>query len=116
MKKFVTCLGGLLAGILNGMLGAGGGMIIVPILTKLGLEQQNAHATSVCIIMPICIVSAITYLYSGHVSFFDASPYLIWGIVGAILGTWILQKISPKLLRRIFGGLMIWAAIRMVLK
>lgn len=52
MKKKLFSLWGTLAGFLNGMLGAGGGMVVVPIL-KTRLSEKQAHATSVAVILPI---------------------------------------------------------------
>lgn len=113
-KTWIASLGGLFAGALNGLLGAGGGMIIVPVLGKTGLEPKKAHATSVCIILPICIVSSILYLTSGRVQISDATPYLLWGVLGSIIGSFLLTKINDVWLKRIFGALMIWAAVRML--
>lgn len=116
MKKVYLYIGGLLAGTLNGMLGAGGGMIIVPMLTSSGLSQRKAHATSVCIILPICVFSALNYIMNGYTTIQDALPYVFWGIPGSLIGTWILPKINQKLLKKVFGVLMIWASYRMVCK
>ena len=116
MKFTLSAIVGLVAGTLNGLLGAGGGMVVVPALSKSGLEQQKAHATSICVILPICIVSSALYLSSGRVTLLDAVPYLGWGILGAAIGTIILQKIHPNLLRKMFAILMIWAAYRMVFR
>ncbi len=115
-KKWIASLGGLLAGTFNGLLGAGGGMIIVPVLGKTGLKPRKAHATSVCVILPICIVSSILYLTSGRVQISDAAPYLLWGAVGSVVGSILLTKINDVWLKRIFGVLMIWAAFRMLIR
>lgn len=101
---------------LNGLLGAGGGMILVPMLLKSGIDRKKAHATSVCIILPICIFSAVLYLYSGSVSLSDSYPYLAWGVVGALIGSWILPKINQNLLKKIFSLLMLWAGYRMLFR
>lgn len=114
MKKTLSYFSGFFAGIVNGFLGAGGGMIIVPMLVKSGLDRKQAHATSVCIILPICIFSAYMYISSGKVTINDALPYLIWGVLGSIIGSIILPKINQNLLRKIFGILLIWASYRMV--
>lgn len=114
MKKRFAYISGFIAGILNGFLGAGGGMVLVPMLLKSGLDRRSAHATSVCIIFTICIFSAFMYISSGKVSISDATPYLLWGIIGAIIGSLVLPKINQNLLRKIFGVLLIWAAYRMV--
>lgn len=116
MKKFLPPISGLIAGLINGLLGAGGGMIIVPMLLKSGLSRKQAHATSVCIILPICIFSSIIYLINGRVILNDVLPYMVWGILGSITGALVLAKINQNLLRRIFGLLIIWAAIRLLIR
>ena len=115
MKKKFTALGGFAAGIVNGLLGAGGGMIVVPMLEKSGLDSVKSHATSVAVIFPICVLSAALYLIRGSVSIGQTLPYLPWMVVGSVLGAWVLPKFNKTLLRRIFGILMIWAAVRMLL-
>lgn len=116
LKKKLYPIFGLAAGMINGLLGAGGGMLIVPILKKYGLDQRSTHATSVCVILPICILSSIIYLCKGIVTLDDAYPYLPFSIIGAIIGSFILSKINQNLLRKIFGGFMLWAAIQLLFK
>ena len=114
LKKIFTALGGFCAGIANGLLGAGGGMIVVPMLKKSGISIVQSHATSVAIILPICVLSAALYLTRGSVTIGQALPYLPWMLAGSVIGAWALPKLNKSLLRRIFGGLMIWAAWRML--
>lgn len=116
MKKIIGVIGGFIAGLVNGLLGAGGGMILVPMLSKAGLETKKTHANSIAVILPISILSSIMYINSGRVALSDATPYLIWGVMGSILGAFILTKINDIWLKRIFGILMVWAAVRMLLK
>ncbi len=115
-KRWYFIFLGLVAGILNGLFGAGGGVAVVPMLEKAGIEPKKAHATSISIILPLSILSGIFYLISGHISFETALPYLPLGIVGALMGGWLLQKISNDLLRRIFGIIIIISAVRIFLK
>ncbi len=113
MKKSLFSLWGIVAGFLNGLLGAGGGMAVVPILqTKTDIKKS--HATCVAIILPMCIVSVIVYLIGGTVHFSDAAPFLIWGAVGAFIGTFFLSKFKPIIIRKIFACLMLWAAYRLL--
>ena len=63
-NRILAAVGGFFAGALNGLLGAGGGMVVVPLLDKAGLPPKKSHATSVCVILPICIFSAVLYLQS----------------------------------------------------
>ena len=112
LKNTLSAVGGFLSGAVNGLLGAGGGMIAVPMLAKSGLEAKKSHATSVAVILP----SSILYLTDGRVTLGDAAPYLLWGALGSIIGSWLLTKIKDVWLHRIFGVLMLWAAVRMLFR
>ncbi len=116
MKKLFLYILGLVTGIINGLFGSGGGMIVVPLLEKAEIEPHKAHATSIAIILPLSIVTTILYLNSGNFQFSDALKFIPGGIAGAILGCLILRKIPTKLLKRVFGALMIFAGVRMLLR
>ena len=107
---------GTLIGIINGLLGAGGGMLAVPLLTKFGLDEKRSHATSIAVILPLSAVSAAAYFIKGNIKFTEAGVYLLPGAVGAIIGAWLLGKIPDKWLRRIFGAFMVWAGIRIFMR
>lgn len=107
---------GTIIGLLNGILGAGGGIIAVPLLKKIGLSQKESHANAIAIILPISIISACFYLYNNNVTINQALIYIPTGILGTVIGTYLLKKISPNWLKRIFGVLMIYAGIRLLVK
>lgn len=113
LKKF---LGGIIIGTLNGMFGAGGGIVAVPMLRKSGIKDKGAHASSIAVILPISLVSLGMYLLNGRVDLSDGLPFVLPGIVGAVTGTFILSKIPKKWLHRVFGALIIYAGIRLILK
>lgn len=115
IKNICMALIGFFGGILNGLLGAGGGMIVVPLLNKLKIPQQKCHATSILIIWSLCFVSVALYLFFGRVNFVDALIYIPGGLVGAALGAALLTKISPRILKLAFGAFMIYSAIRLLL-
>lgn len=115
-KNLLTCLSGIAIGVVNGLLGAGGGMIAVPLLKKLGFSQKQAHANAIAVILPITVLSAILYLVKDYVAFKDAFVYMPSGLLGALLGTYILKKISPSWLKRIFGIFMVYAGVRLLMK
>lgn len=115
-SKIFTYLSGILIGAVNGLFGAGGGIIAVPILEKAGLSKKQSHANAVAVILPVSIFSGILYLLEGKVRFSDASPYILWGLIGSVLGTLLLKKISPVWLKRIFGVFVIYAGVRMLLR
>ena len=115
-RTFKISLSGIVVGIVNGMLGAGGGMVAVPLLRNSGMEQKEAHANAVAVILPISVVSAVIYLINGDVCLTDAVGFMPAGVAGSVVATLLLKKISPKYLKIIFGGFMIWAGIRMLIK
>lgn len=113
VKKTHSIIGGLVTGLFNGLLGAGGGMLAIPFLSK-ALEPKKAHATCVAIILPLCVASAIGYLFRGSVTFSDAMLYIPGGVVGALIGTFFLQKLSNNFIKKLFAIFMLWAGIRMI--
>lgn len=115
-KNAVFALWGTLIGFINGMLGAGGGMVAVPALKKCGLKPKEAHSNAVAIILPITAVSAVMYIIRGNVQLSDAYIYLPTGVIGSFIGTRIIQKISALWLNGIFGGFMIYAGVRLLVK
>ena len=112
MKKYLVHITGFLTGLINGLFGAGGGIIAVPLLKKSGLEQKHAHATSIAVTLPLSILSVCLYVSSSKTDLMKAISFMPGGVLGAIAGAFIIRKISPSLLKRIFGGVVIFAAIR----
>ena len=115
-KLLKKCIGGFLIGTVNGLFGAGGGIVAVPMLRAFGVSDKSAHASSVALILPLSAVSFLLYLSDGRVSLTDGLPYLLPGVAGAIIGTVLLSKIPAKWMHRVFGCLVIFAGVRMMLK
>jgi len=107
---------GVIIGAVNGLFGAGGGMIAVPILKRGGLSQNEAHENAVAVILPITVISAVIYCLKGYVKMTDALPFIPLGLVGSFIGSKIIRKISPKILKGIFSAFMIYAGIRLIVK
>lgn len=108
---------GLVTGFINGIFGSGGGMIIVPALVFLmDVEEHKAHATAISIILPLSIISTILYLREDIVQLNIVLDIALGGIIGSFIGAKFLKKIPSHLLRKIFGGIIIFTAIRMILK
>lgn len=105
---------GTIIGIINGLFGAGGGMIAVPLLKGLGLDQNSAHRNAIAVILPLTVLSAFLYLSKGFVNINDSLIFIPTGLIGAFIGSRILSKISPKILKGIFGGFMIYAGINLL--
>lgn len=108
-----TALAGALAGAVNGLFGAGGGMVLVPLLTCLAkLPEQSVFPASVSIILPICLVSLVITYSTGSIAWKEALPWLLGSAVGGVLaGIWG-KKIPVKWLHRGLGVLILWGGIR----
>ncbi|MBR5246376.1 MAG: sulfite exporter TauE/SafE family protein [Clostridia bacterium] len=113
VKKFFY---GYLIGGVNILLGAGGGMLTVPLYKKMGMTQKEAQINAVATILPISTVSAFIYIYNGDVKISDAYIYLIPGLIGSVLGTFFIKKISNNILTIIFSVFIIWAGVRLLFK
>ena len=115
-KNFVKIILGFFIGLINGFLGAGGGNIAVPALKSAGLRGKQTHQNAVAVILPLTAFSAAAYLLKGSVSLADALPFIPSGLVGAVVGTFVMKKIKSVWLSRIFGGFMIFSGVRMIFK
>lgn len=91
-------------------------MLAVPMLKKTGLDQKQAHKNAVAVILPITVLSAVLYILKDYVALKNALPYIPAGLIGAALGTFIISKISPIWLKRIFGAFMVYAGVRLLIK
>ena len=114
--NFKALLLGVAVGLVNGIFGAGGGMLAVPILKRNGLEQKVAHANAVAVILPITIISAALYLIKGNVTLSDSFAYIPTGLAGSVIATFLLQKFSNTLLQKMFSGFMIYAGVRLLMR
>lgn len=111
-----AALAGALAGLVNGFFGGGGGMVLVPMLTgRCHLPQRTAFATSVAIILPLCLLSAGIYLFRGQLDFSLALPYLLGGVIGGFLGGRWFRRLNMDWLRRGFALLILFGGVRSLL-
>ncbi len=117
MDNILLCLIlGLIAGIVSGITGIGGGIIILPALIFLfGLSQHQAQGTTLALLVPpIDILAAWTYYKQGYVDFKIAGLLCLGLILGGWLGAKIGTGLSNVILARIFGVLLLVSAIRVL--
>lgn len=108
---------GAAAGVLNGLLGAGGGLVVVPMLLALSINPQKAHATSIAIILPLSLFSIAISLISGaYVDWLMLLKLIPAGLIGAAVGGMLLPKIKGIWLTKIFGAIMIYSGLRILLR
>lgn len=113
--KLKSLTAGALAGLVNGLMGAGGGTVAAPLYMRwLKLEDKKALATTVMTIFPLCALSAAVYALGGKLSLQNAWPYLAGGLAGGILGGLLFKKTPAMWLRRGFGALLVLGGLRML--
>ncbi|MHB1001520.1 MAG: sulfite exporter TauE/SafE family protein [Armatimonadota bacterium] len=116
LRIIIVILIGFGISILSGLLGIGGGILMVPALIYLlGLNQHKAHGTSLAVISPIVLLTAIYYASHGEVNWLIALELAAGGIIGAGMGARLCQKLSADKLRKYFGLFILLMGIRMLL-
>ena len=107
---------GLVAGILSGLIGIGGGIIIVPALIFLfGLTQQQAQGTTLALLVPpIGLLAAWTYYQKGLVDIRIAAFVCAGFVLGGLLGAKFAVSLSNEVLQKIFGIVLLLISIRMI--
>jgi uncharacterized membrane protein YfcA len=107
---------GLLAGFISGGLGVGGGIIIVPALVFiLGFTQHEAQGISLGIMLaPIGLIAFLNYHKEGYTNLRYSLLILAAFFIGSYLGSKLALQIPAASLKKIFGGLVLIAGIRMI--
>jgi uncharacterized protein len=107
---------GLISGMLAGVFGVGGAIIVIPALVFiLGLTQHQAQGTSLAfMIPPVGILAAWNYWKAGQVNWKFALVLSLTFVIGAYLGSTISINIPDRLLRKFFGLLMFFIALKMI--
>ncbi|MGH7655551.1 MAG: TSUP family transporter [Gemmatimonadaceae bacterium] len=106
---------GLLAGMLAGIFGIGGGILIVPALVFFGkMTQRAAMGTSLgAMLLPVGALGVYAYWRSGDVNI-RAVPWIALGMfVGAYAGAVLAESVSESSLRRAFAVLLVLVAGRL---
>ncbi len=115
-------------GLISGLLGAGGGFISVPFMTRHGVPLHQAVGTSAALGFPIAVFNVCGYLFSGAAV--AGRPEYSWGylwlpalasvaccsVLTAPLGARVAHKLPVKQLKRIFAALLMCLALYMLYK
>ena len=110
---------GLLAGVLSGLVGVGGGIIMVPLFVLvLGLTQHNAQGLSLAVMLPpVTFLAVYNYHTSGEGGNIDwrvALTVSLLFIIGGFLGSKLALQIDQRILKKIFGVFMLLIAIKLI--
>jgi len=108
---------GFAGGIASGLLGIGGAVIMIPALIFFaGYDQLTAQGTTLlAMIPPIGILAALEYYKAGHAEIKTAAIIAACFIIGAYLGSKIALNLNPQLLKKIFGFLLLYISIKIII-
>ena len=114
MKQYIPyTLAGIAAGSITGLFGAGGGMVLVPLLCLLtDIEEESIFPASICVILPICLACLFLRSVGMPLPWTEALPYLVGSALGGILTGIFGKKIPAKWLHRLLGAMILWGGIR----
>lgn len=108
----IEILTGFISGIISGT-GMGGGTILILCLSIfLGIDQKVAQATNLIFFIPTSIAAIYVNIKEKNINNKIAKTIMLWGIIGAIIGAFIAQKMDVKILKKLFGFFLSIIAIR----
>lgn len=120
--KNVALLGlsGLAAGLVNGLLGAGGGIVAVwglgRVLATHMPDRKDAFANALLVMLPLTAISLVGYAARGLLAQVNTASLLLPALAGGFGGALILDHINVRWLKIIFAGLVIYSGFFMLLK
>ncbi len=122
LKNFLVLgIAGALAGFFNGLLGAGGGIILVLFLSKLTQgdteSRRSVYANALCVMLPLSLLTLSRY--GGPVRFSELalSPSFVLGAaLGGVLGGLLLGKIGGSAAKKLFAVLTVISGILMIVR
>jgi len=118
--KLILSSASVMAGIVNGFIGTGGGIILYFTLkllnkNKTADEMKYIMAMIVASVIPMSIISALIYMLKGTLVYGKLAVYLPAALIGGITGAFLLDKLKFKIIKKIFAVLIIYAGVRMIL-
>lgn len=110
----LLCIG-LLAGILSGLVGVGGGIIMIPLLVMMGMSQHQSQGTSLAVLaVPVTAIAAFNYYKEGYVDWKYAAVIAIFFVIGGFIGSKFAVQIDQKILKKIFGIILLFVAGKLI--
>lgn len=119
-SKYFLMLSGALCGLLNGLLGAGGGIVALWSLSKALGEQvedgRDLFANALCVTLPISAVSCLVYALRGSLSTDGIGLYILPAILGGAAGGALLGKLRLGAVRTLFSVLVVVSGILLIIR
>lgn len=106
---------GIVAGFINGFFGAGGGLLLVPMIKFVQKEDSKvAHATTLVCVLFMCVVSSILYIVKSQVDYQIFLFCAIGSVAGSLIGTKLLKKLKNKIIDLVFSLVLVVAGVLMI--
>ncbi len=117
----------VVVGLCAGLLGVGGGVLIIPVLTAFGISMHKAAGVSASLIVPVALIGALNFMLLGvrdHVHFMHSTGYLYWpailltvigGAIFAPLGTALGARFHHEVLKKIYAVLLFLIGLHFLL-
>jgi uncharacterized membrane protein YfcA len=107
---------GLVAGVLSGLVGVGGGIIMVPaFVLLLGFTQKQAQGTSLGImLLPVGILAVIQYYKQGYINFNSVFIISAAFVVGGFLGSKLALNLSDDKMKKVFAIVLMIVSLKML--
>ena len=108
---------GILAGVLSGLVGVGGGIIMVPLLVMFfGFNQHQAQGTSLAVLaVPVTAVAVFNYYKEGQINIKYAAIIAVFFVVGSVFGSKLALTLDQKMLKKIFAVVLLVIAGKMLM-
>ena len=113
MTIAMAIVAGVAAGVLAGMFGVGGGILFVPMLLALGLDQHQAEATSLLAIVPVVVVGSWRQSRYGNIRFGAVWKLGVGSLFGVVAGAVLAERLATATLQRLFGVVVILIALEL---
>ena len=111
------CVCSFIGGALNGFVGTGGGIVFIFTLLLLTKnEKKDNYVTTLCAVVPISLIGSFSYFCGGSVDISLLQRSYLPALVGGILGALLVDKLKLRWLNLLFGSLIIYSGINMLVK
>jgi uncharacterized protein len=107
---------GVIAGMLSGLVGVGGGIVMVPLLIYfLGFNQHQAQGTSLTVlVVPVTAAAVYNYYKEGYIDWRYAGIIALFFVIGGYFGSKMAISIDQKMLKKIFAIVLLFVAGKML--
>ncbi len=128
MKKIINgrtdvlklLLVGLLAGAVNGLLGAGGGIIVVIGVSKIFgrhmSDKNDAFTMALCVMLPVSVLSCTIYALRGNMRLDGFGIFIIPALIGGAVGGFLLGRLRTRFVKRLFAGLVVISGVLLIVR